>query len=242
MTASARGCARRTGAEPMRLRARVDHLAARARPRLNSTSRRSSRSSRPSHRTRHAASTAALHRAAHAARRRRGAICRCAAAPPREWAERIRASLAALGWPGDAVRGSEPQQTVQRFNELLNEFGELALAARVMSRERALQIFSELATRTRFRPASGDALVTVTGRLEDPVVHYEGIWVAGMDATSWPEPVQARTRSSRRQRSAPPAFPAAKRRGTHVAAARALMARTARRRRMSSRLQRRNPG
>jgi probable DNA repair protein len=119
------------------------------------------------------------------------------------------------------VRGSEAQQTLLRFNELLDEFGELALAARVMSRERALQIFSELAARTRFRPASGDALVTVTGRLEDPVVRYDGIWIAGMDATSWPEPVQLNPfLAQAAQRAA--GIPAASAEG-RTAAARALM-------------------
>jgi len=109
---------------------------------------------------------------------------------PREWAERIRAALAALGWPGDAARTSAAQQTVQRFNELLNEFGELSVAVRTLTRDQALQVFNELAVRSAFRPASGDALVTITPFLEDPIIHYEGIWVAGLDAGSWPQPVQ----------------------------------------------------
>ena len=109
---------------------------------------------------------------------------------PRVWAERIRAALAALGWPGDAARTSAAEQTVQRFNELLNEFGELSVAVRTLSRDQALQVFNELAARSAFRPASGDALVTITPFLEDPIIHYEGIWVAGLDAGSWPQPVQ----------------------------------------------------
>lgn len=109
---------------------------------------------------------------------------------PREWAVRIRGALDALHWPGDAVRASDAQQTLQRFNELLNEFGELAVVARILGRDHALQVFNELAARTAFRPASGDALVTITPYLEDPIVHYEGIWVAGLDASAWPQPVQ----------------------------------------------------
>jgi probable DNA repair protein len=109
---------------------------------------------------------------------------------PREWAVRIRDALHALNWPGDALRGSDAEQTLQRFNELLDEFGELGVAARLMSRDEALQTFNELATRTRFRPASGDALVTVTPSLEDPIARYDGIWVAGLDAGTWPQPVQ----------------------------------------------------
>jgi ATP-dependent helicase/nuclease subunit B len=109
---------------------------------------------------------------------------------PREWAVRIRGALDALHWPGDAVRTSAAEQTLQRFNELLNDFGELHVAVRTLRRAEALQVFNELAVRSSFRPASGDALVTVTPFLEDPVVHYEGIWVAGLDASAWPQPVQ----------------------------------------------------
>ena len=109
---------------------------------------------------------------------------------PREWAERFRAALAALDWPGEAARTSAAQQTVQRFNELLNEFGELSVAVRTLTRDQALQVLNELALRSAFRPASGDALVTITPFLEDPIIHYQGIWVAGLDAGSWPQPVQ----------------------------------------------------
>jgi len=111
-------------------------------------------------------------------------------AAPREWAVRIRGALDALHFPGAGTRSSDEEQTFARFNELLNEFGELAIAARRMTRDQALQTFNELAARTAFRPASGDALVTVTPRLEDPLVHYDGIWVAGLDADAWPAPLQ----------------------------------------------------
>jgi probable DNA repair protein len=110
------------------------------------------------------------------------------AAPPREWAVRIRATLDALSFTAARARTSHEEQTLARFNELLNEFGELAVAASSMTRDQALQTFNELAARTAFRPASGDALVTVTPRLEDPLIRYEGIWVAGLDAGAWPAP------------------------------------------------------
>jgi probable DNA repair protein len=111
-------------------------------------------------------------------------------AAPREWAVNIRGALDALRWPGDVVRTSAAAQTLQRFNELLNEFGELHMMVRTLRRDEALQIFSELAMRSAFRPASGDALVTITPFLEDPIVRYTGIWVTGLDASAWPQPVQ----------------------------------------------------
>jgi probable DNA repair protein len=108
---------------------------------------------------------------------------------PRDWAVRLSAALEALGWPG-AELTSSAQQARQSFTELLSEFGELTIASRSFRREEALQVFKELAARATFRPASGDAPVLVTPFLEDPIIRYSGICVAGLDASTWPEPVQ----------------------------------------------------
>lgn len=117
-----------------------------------------------------------------------------AAAPgsgsPREWSERFRAALAAFDWPGNRTRSSGEQQTVVRFHELLDEFGQLASAARSMSRDSAIRWFTELATHTAFRPADDDAVVTISPMLADPIVHYDGVWVAGLHGEVFPQPVQ----------------------------------------------------
>jgi len=142
-------------------------------------------------------------------------------AAPRDWAVRIRAALDALHFPGARTLTSEEEQTLARFNELLNEFGELGVAARSMTRAQALQTFEDLARRSAFRPASGDALITVTPRLEDPLIRYEGIWVAGLDATAWPAPLAINPfLAASAQRAA--AIPAASAAG-RTAEARALM-------------------
>jgi ATP-dependent helicase/nuclease subunit B len=112
------------------------------------------------------------------------------AASPRQWSERFRAALEAMNWPGDRVRDSSEQQTVVRFHELLDEFGQLASSARAMSRREAIHWFDELASRTAFRPADADAVVTISGTLSDPVVLYDGIWVAALHAEAFPQPVQ----------------------------------------------------
>jgi ATP-dependent helicase/nuclease subunit B len=136
-------------------------------------------------------------RHAAAAAQQLSAQLRAAAAPlaarsatPREWAVLIRSALDALFFPGARARDSDEEQTLARFNELLSEFGELGVATRSMTREQALQTFNELAARTRFRPASGDAPVTVTPRLEEPLIRYDGIWVAGLEAGVWPAPAE----------------------------------------------------
>ena len=112
------------------------------------------------------------------------------AASPREWSERFRAALEVFDWPGERVRDSGEQQTVVRLYELLDEFGQLASAARSISRGNAVQWFTELAYRTAFRPADDDAVVTITPVLAAPVVRYDAIWIAGLHAEAFPQPVQ----------------------------------------------------
>ena len=109
---------------------------------------------------------------------------------PREWSERFRAALDAVHWPGERVRDSSEQQTVVRLHELLDEFGQLASSAGAMSREDAVHWFGALASRTAFRPADDDGVVTISSALADPVVLYDGIWVAGLHAEAFPQPVQ----------------------------------------------------
>jgi probable DNA repair protein len=59
-----------------------------------------------------------------------------------------------------------------------------------MSRDEAIHWFVELASSTSFRPADDDAVVTISAVLADPVVLYDGIWVAGLHADAFPQPVQ----------------------------------------------------
>jgi len=111
-------------------------------------------------------------------------------ASPRDWSERFKVALEKFDWPGERARDSGEQQTVVRFYELLDEFGQLASAARSISRDNAIQWFSELATRTAFRPADDDAVITISSVLAPPVVRYDAIWIAGLHAEAFPQPVQ----------------------------------------------------
>lgn len=113
-----------------------------------------------------------------------------ASASPREWSSRFGQALTAFGWPGDRPRTSGDQQSILRFHELLDEFGQLATAFTSMSRDTALQCLTDLATRTAFQPADEDPTVTVSSTLADPVVQYDGLWVAGLHSEAFPQPVQ----------------------------------------------------
>jgi ATP-dependent helicase/nuclease subunit B len=108
---------------------------------------------------------------------------------PREWSERLGTALAALGWPGASPLGSAEQQTLLRFHELLDELGQLSTAARTMTLQVAAQWLAELASRTPYRPSDDDAAVTISPTYADPVVGYDGVWVGGLHAEAFPQPV-----------------------------------------------------
>lgn len=109
----------------------------------------------------------------------------------RDWAERARDALKAFGWPGERVLTSDEQQALTRFQELLQELADASAAARSLDMHAALRAMRDYASRVAFRPSSGDAVVTLTASVADPVVDYDGIWIVGVDATAWPIPTSA---------------------------------------------------
>jgi ATP-dependent helicase/nuclease subunit B len=108
---------------------------------------------------------------------------------PREWSERFAAALEGLGWPGARTRASAEQQTLARFHELLEELGQLSVTVRTLPLEIAVQWLTERAALTPYRPADDDPSVTISPAYVDPVAQYDGVWVAGLSADSFPQPV-----------------------------------------------------
>lgn len=110
---------------------------------------------------------------------------------PSHWAPRFAAVLAAGGWPGDLPLASPEQQQCQRFTELLGEFSSLEAGGDRLVAGAAVELLDALATRTAFDAATGDVPVTVTASTDDPLVGYDGIWVAGLGSETWPLPPRA---------------------------------------------------
>jgi ATP-dependent helicase/nuclease subunit B len=107
-----------------------------------------------------------------------------------EWARALQAALRALGWPGARTLRSDEQQTVQRWHTLLDEFSALGAWLPRLDAAAAVATLSDLAAERQFDPASVDAPITLTDAHDDPLVHYDGIWVAGLDASQWPAPAR----------------------------------------------------
>ncbi len=106
-----------------------------------------------------------------------------------DWSGRFGRVLGLLDLTAGAARqrGSHTQQVLQRLDELLQECASLPAALGQFNAVEALALFTQLLTRTRFEPASGDPAVTLTASFADPILRYDGIWVSGLHAGAIPE-------------------------------------------------------
>jgi len=137
---------------------------------------------------------AALGEPAAAALRGLIAALDAAAAPtfatPALWARSFAQLLQRCGWPGQVSLGSDEQQVQMRFDELLGDFAAIAAPPGRLDGAQASRLLREMARRIAFEPASEDVPVTVTASLDDPIVRYDGIRVAGLSAEVWPPAAQ----------------------------------------------------
>jgi ATP-dependent helicase/nuclease subunit B len=104
------------------------------------------------------------------------------------WSARFSQVLAIFDHTARATRqrSSHTQQVLQRLDELLQECAALPAAFGHCEAVDALSVFTQLLTRTRFEPATGDAAVTLSASFADPIVRYDGIWVSGLHAGAIP--------------------------------------------------------
>ncbi|MFI4869414.1 MAG: PD-(D/E)XK nuclease family protein [Steroidobacterales bacterium] len=111
-------------------------------------------------------------------------------ATPALWARSFAQLLQRCGWPGQRSLGSDEQQVRMRFDELLGDFAAIAAPVGRLDGAQASRLLRDMAQRIAFEPASDDVPVTVTASLDDPIVRYDGVWVAGLSAEIWPPAAQ----------------------------------------------------
>lgn len=104
------------------------------------------------------------------------------------WAEAFGSCLASWGWPGESPLESREFQAARRFRELLRELATLSLVATDLGVFEALAELRRLAA-APFQPESGEPAVFVLDACDDPGLHFDSLWVAGLTASTWPPPV-----------------------------------------------------
>ena len=101
-----------------------------------------------------------------------------------DWAVAFGAALGALRWPGSAL-GSREFQAAGRFQELLRELASMTSVASVLDAGEALAELRQLAE-SPFQAESGEPAIFVLDSFDDPGVEFDGLWVAGLTASTWP--------------------------------------------------------
>jgi len=119
----------------------------------------------------------------------RAGLAGAAQAPLCEWGARFGRVLSActLTVPALPQRDLHTQQVLERLEALVRECAQLSPALGVCSAEAALERLRQLLARTGFEVATGDAAITLTATLADPIVRYDGIWVSGLHSGALPE-------------------------------------------------------
>ena len=105
---------------------------------------------------------------------------------PGEWSAGFSHALTVIGWPGDRPLDSAEHQTVEKFHTALRELSTLDGLLGRLDLATAVRRLRRLLEQTAFQPETGDTPITITSRLVDPVLNYDGIWVSGLHAGAWP--------------------------------------------------------
>jgi ATP-dependent helicase/nuclease subunit B len=106
---------------------------------------------------------------------------------PSQWALEFFELLRAVGWPGPDPASAE-HQAVQRLQSLLGEFGASDDVAGPLRVSAAFAHLRELAAVTAFEPQEIAAPLLVIDPDTALGMHFDAIWVCGLDAARWPPP------------------------------------------------------
>ena len=104
------------------------------------------------------------------------------------WAERLLQLLDAFGWPGERPLDSDERQTVEKFGDAVGLFGALDEILGPLGYDESRREFARLVGATSFEPRTLPAPVTVIDAETVLGMHFDALWITGMDATHWPPP------------------------------------------------------
>ncbi len=106
---------------------------------------------------------------------------------PSLWAPEFIGLLHDLGWPG-AEPASAEHQAAQRWQSVLAEFGASDDVAGPLRIGGALSELRTLAAETAFEPQEIAAPLLVIDPETATGMHFDALWVCGLDASRWPAP------------------------------------------------------
>jgi probable DNA repair protein len=107
---------------------------------------------------------------------------------PSDCSKNIFELLAAMGWPGPGL-DSAAHQAEQRWRSLVSEIGAWDEFTGPVSRAEAVGLLRETAGRLLFEPQELRAPLLVIDPETSAGMHFDALWVCGLDATRWPRPI-----------------------------------------------------
>jgi probable DNA repair protein len=107
---------------------------------------------------------------------------------PSDCSKNIFELLAAMGWPGPGL-DSSAHQAEQRWRSLVSEIGAWDEFTGPVSRAEAVGLLRETAGRLLFEPQELRAPLLVIDPETSAGMHFDALWVCGLDATRWPRPI-----------------------------------------------------
>ncbi len=105
---------------------------------------------------------------------------------PDRWADAFRERLRMAGWPGDESLSSARFQAVDAFWEAMGEWRTLSLVEPRLGARAAVASLAASMAHKRFQPEATPSPVDIVGLLEAAGQSFDALWLAGMDAASWP--------------------------------------------------------
>ncbi|MFT7289485.1 MAG: ATP-dependent helicase/nuclease subunit B, partial [Halieaceae bacterium] len=113
----------------------------------------------------------------HLSRRRRA---------PSQWLEPFAALLDIWGWPRGRALDSLEYQQLQHWQTALESYARLDPILGELSFEQALQSLRGHIAEQQFQPHTQDRAIQILGPLETTGLHFDALWISGMDASRWP--------------------------------------------------------
>jgi ATP-dependent helicase/nuclease subunit B len=110
---------------------------------------------------------------------------------PSEWSVAFSRFLSLAGWPGTRPLSPVEYDTLDQWKALLSEFASLDLVLPRIDYARALARLRRMARARRFVDRDEDAPIQVMDIRQSVGTRWDAVWIAGLDASAWPEAPRA---------------------------------------------------
>lgn len=109
---------------------------------------------------------------------------------PSAWVPRLEAVLDAWGWPGAAPLDSLEYQQVEQWHQVLDQFAAADALTGRQSFVQALNLLQRCCREQISQPQTQDSPVQVLGPLEGAGLHFDALWMCGLQGSRWPAPLR----------------------------------------------------